>query len=165
MSDDLIETDFSKMQKQLGELEKKLSRIEKDVCGSIMDKALNGAANILSAELKRILSAAPTEGIRSLSAELSVWKDNKASDSRKSAWKAGYHDSKIGTGQGKSIKYFVIEFGRPGKKGDRKDKKGRKIGRIAPYSHIRAAWFLKRNEINKYITERVDKEILERWNG
>lgn len=33
------------------------------------------------------------------------------------------------------IKYFVIEYGRPGKKGKTTDKKGRRIGRVQPFSH------------------------------
>lgn len=161
MSDAFIEMDITDLQRQMDEIKIKLSKIERDLKSSIMDQVLNEAANKLANEQKRILSTAPTEGIQSLASDISVWKDNKKSTVDKAVYKAGYPDNKIR----KSIKYYIIEFGRPGKRGKIIDKKGRRIGRVQPFSHIRAAWFLKKTEINKYIAKRIDQEITERWNG
>ena len=159
MTDDFIEMDTAALQRQFAEINKKLSGIERDLRNDIMDTVLQEAAEQLQAEQKRILSTAPSEGIRSLASDLSIWKDNRKPANAKVSYRAGYSDDKIS----KSIKYFVIEYGRPGKRGKSKDKLGRKIGRVQPFSHIRAAWFLKRDAINKYIAQRVDAEILERW--
>jgi hypothetical protein len=160
MTDDFIEMDTAALQRQFAEISKKLSGIERDLRNDIMDTVLREAAEQLQAEQKRILSVAPSEGVRSLAADLSIWKDNRKPANAKVSYRAGYSDDKIS----KSIKYFVIEYGRPGRRGKSKDSLGRMIGRLQPYSHIRAAWFLKREAINKYIGERVNAEILERWN-
>lgn len=164
MTDDFIDMDTAALQRQFAEINKKLSGIERDLRNDIMDTVLQEAAGQLQAEQKRILSTAPSDGIRGLASDLSVWKDNSHPAPAKVTYRAGYPDSKIGTGPGKSIKYFVIEYGRPGKNGKAKDSKGRRIGRVQPFSHIRAAWFLKRNAINKYIAKRIDDEISRRWN-
>ena len=158
---DFIEMDHADMLRQIAELDKTLADIEKGVSNEIMDTVLKEAAGQLKSEQARILSSAPSEGIRSLAKDLSVWKDNRHPAPRKVSYRAGYSDDKIN----QSIKYFVIEYGRPGKKGKTKDSKGRRIGRVQPYSHIRAAWFLKRDAINKYIAERINEEILKRWKG
>lgn len=164
MTDDFIEMDAAALQRQFAEINKKLTEIDKDLRNEIMDDVLREAAGQLHAEQKRILGTAPSEGIRGLASDLSVWKDNSHPAPAKVSYRAGYPESKIGTDSGKSIKYFVIEYGRPGKRGKSKDKLGRTIGRVQPFSHIRAAWFLKREAINKYIAQRVEHEITERWN-
>lgn len=164
MTDDFIEMDTAALQRQFAEINKKLSAIENDLRNDIMDSVLQEAAGQLQAEQKRILSTAPSDGIRSLASDLSIWKDNTHPAPAKVTYRAGYPDSKIGTESGKSIKYFVIEYGRPGRRGKVTDKLGRKIGRIQPFPHIRAAWFLKRDAINRYIAQRVNDEILKRWN-
>lgn len=158
---DFIEMDHAAMLRQIAELDKTLAGLEKSVSGEIMDTVLHEAAEQLKDEQARILSGAPSDGIRSLASDLSVWKDNSRPAPRKVSYRAGYSDDKIN----KSIKYFVIEYGRPGKKGKSKDSKGRRIGRIQPYSHIRAAWFLKRDAINRFIAERINEEIQKRWKG
>lgn len=158
---DFIEMDHADMLRQIAELDKTLAGLEKSVSGEIMDNVLHDAAELLKGEQARILSSAPTDGIRSLAKDLSVWKDNRRPAPCKVSYRAGYSDDKIN----QSIKYFVIEYGRPGKKGKSKDRKGRRIGRVQPYPHIRAAWFLKRDAINKYIAERIEQEILKRWKG
>ena len=159
--DDFISFDTAELQKQIAAIDRKLSTIDRDLRNGIMDTVLHEAAEQLQAEQKRILSTAPTEGIRGLASELSIWKDTRKSAPSKVSYRAGYSDSKVE----QSKKYFIIEFGRPGKRHAAGiDKKGRRIGRVAPFSHIRAAWFLKKDSINKYIAERVDAEILERWN-
>ena len=158
---DFIEMDHAAMLRQIAELDKTLANLEKSVSGEIMDTVLHEAAEQLKDEQARILSSAPSDGIRSLAKDLSVWKDNRKPAPRKVSYRAGYSDDKIN----QSIKYFVIEYGRPGKKGKSKDSKGRRIGRIQPYSHIRAAWFLKRDAINRFIAERINEEIQKRWKG
>jgi len=158
---DFIEMDHAAMLRQIAELDKTLAGLEKSMSGEIMDTVLKEAAEQLKDEQARILSGAPSDGIRSLAKDLSVWKDNRKPAPRKVSYRAGYSDDKIN----QSIKYFVIEYGRPGRKGKSKDSKGRRIGRIQPYSHIRAAWFLKRDAINRFIAERINEEIQKRWKG
>ena len=161
MADEYITMDISSMQRQLDEIERKLTDIDRGLRNNIMNDVLKDAAGQLHNEQKRILSTAPSEGIRSLASDLSVWKDNTKPMPGKVSYRAGYSADKIRH----SIKYFVIEYGRPGKRHKKGiDKLGRRIGRVVPFSHIRAAWFLKRAEINRYIAERIDAEILERWN-
>lgn len=159
--DDFISFDTAELQRQIAAIERKLTTIDSDLRSGIMDTVLREAAGQLQDEQKRILSTAPTEGIRGLASDLSVRKDIRRCSSAKVSYRAGYSDSKVE----QSKKYFIIEFGRPGKRHAAGiDKKGRRIGRVAPFSHIRAAWFLKKDSINRYIAERIDGEILERWN-
>ena len=161
MADDFIYMDIATWQRQLSLLEIKLSEVDREMRTNIMDGTLQGAAQILHNEQKRILSSGPTEGIRSMTSDLSVWKDERRARLNYLAYRVGYKDGH------ENMKHFVIEFGRPGLKGLKhggRDKLGRKIGVIQPYPHIRAAWFLKRTEVNKYITQRIDSELQRRWN-
>ena len=161
MTDDFIEMDTAALQRQFAEINKKLNNIDTALRNDIMDSVLREAAGQLQAEQKRILSTAPSDGIRGLASDLSVWKDNSHPAPAKVSYRAGYSADKIR----QSIKYFVIEYGRPGARHRGGiDKLGRKIGRVQPFSHIRAAWFLKREAINKFIAQRVEHEITERWN-
>ena len=161
MADEFIDMNHAELMRQLADFDKKLAQMDEKVSNEISETVIREAANKLHSEQKRILSGAPTEGIRRLADDLSVWKDNSRPAPRKVSYRAGYSDDKIR----KSIKYFVIEYGRPGKKHKEKDKKGRKIGRIQPYSHIRAAWFISKDDINKFIAERLSEEILKHWKG
>ena len=161
MADDFIDMNHAELMRQLADFDKKLAQMDEKVSNEISETVIKEAANKLHSEQKRILSGAHTEGIRRLADDLSVWKDNSRPAPRKVSYRAGYSDDKIR----KSIKYFVIEYGRPGKKHRAKDKKGRKIGYIQPYSHIRTAWFLKKDDINKFIAERLSEEILKHWKG
>ena len=161
MSDDFIDMNHAELMRQLADFDRKLAKMDEKVSNEIAEKVIKEAANMLHSEQKRLLSAAPTEGIRRLADDLSVWRDNSRPAPRKVSYRAGYSDDKIN----KSIKYFVIEYGRPGKKHKEKDKKGRKIGRIQPYSHIRAAWFISKDTINKFIAERLGEEMLQHWKG
>ncbi len=161
MSDDFIDMNHAELMRQLADFDSMLAKMDKSVSNEISETVIKEAAVQLHNEQKRLLSVAPTEGIRRLADDLSVWKDNSKPAPRKVSYRAGYSDDKIN----KSIKYFVIEYGRPGKKHKEKDKKGRKIGRIQPYSHIRAAWFINKDAINKFIARRLDEEIQRRWKG
>ena len=161
MSDDFIDMNHAEIMRQLADFDRKLAQMDEKVSNEIAEKVIKEAANKLHSEQKRILSGAPTEGIRRLADDLSVWKDNSRPAPRKVSYRAGCSDDKIN----KSIKYFVIEYGRPGKKNKAKDSKGRRIGRIQPYSHIRAAWFINKDAINKFIAGRLDEEIQRRWKG
>lgn len=158
---DFIEMNHDQLMKKIADLDKTLASLEKNVSNEIMDKVLRDAATELHNEQVRLLLSAPSDGIRSLAKDLTIWKDTSKPAPRKVSYRAGYSDDKIR----QSIKYFVIEYGRPGKRGKYKDSKGRRIGRVQPYSHIRAAWFLKRNYLNQYIAERINEEIMSRWKG
>ena len=68
-----------------------------------------------------------------------------------------------------NIKVMIIEFGRPGsywrgglEKGQY-DKKGRSIGVVQPYPQIRAAWLIKKNEVNNFMKERILEEMKKIW--
>ena len=161
MANDLFSMDTAALQRQLAEIEKKLTTIDRDLRNGIMDNVLKDAAGQLQSEQKRILSTAPSEGIRGLASDLTIWKDDSRPAPGKVSYPAGYSSDKTENNK----KYFIIEYGRPGKRhASGVDKLGRKIGRIQPFSHIRAAFFLKRDGINKYIAQRIDDEILKRWN-
>lgn len=159
MAGDFIEMNHDELMKQIANLDRKLSEMDEKISGEISDRVIKEAAFQLHNEQKRLLSQAPTPGIRRLASDLSVWKSSKGETSGKVSYRTGYSDDKIS----KSIKYFVVEFGRPGKKNKQKDKKGRRIGRVEPYSHIRAAKFTLGDSINKFIAERINSEIDKKW--
>ena len=92
---DFIEMDHAAMLRQIAELDKTLANLEKSVSGEIMDTVLHEAAEQLKDEQARILSGAPSDGIRSLAKDLSVWKDNRKPAPRKVSYRAGYSDDKI----------------------------------------------------------------------
>ena len=161
MSDDFIDMNHAELMRQLADFDSMLAKMDKSVSSEISETVIKEAAVQLHNEQKRLLSVAPTEGIRRLADDLSVWKDNSKPAPCKVSYRAGYSSDKIS----KSIKPFVIEYGRPGKKNKAKDSKGRRIGRIQPYSHIRAAWFINKDAINKFIARRLDEEIQRRWKG
>lgn len=156
---DFIEMDHAAMLRQIAELDRQLADMSAKVSNEIIDTVALEAAGELQNEQKRLLAAAPSAGIRGLASDLAIWKYGNRNTPRKVAYRVGYPADKIS----KSIKYFVIEYGRPGKKNKAKDSKGRRIGRIQPYSHIRAAWFNKKDHINRYIARRFDEEIRRRW--
>ena len=85
-----IEMNHADMLRQIAELDKKLAQIERDVSNEIMNTVLKEAAGMLQDEQKRILAAAPSPGIRSLAADLSIWKDNSKPAPRKVSYRAGY---------------------------------------------------------------------------
>lgn len=159
---DAIQMDYNKWVKQIAALDKRLSEMDNKVVKNVLDTVLKEAAETLSAEQKRILASAPSEGIRSFANDLSVWKDPRGMFYRKKAvYRAGYPYAKTS----KSPKYFIVEFGRPGRKGRKKDKKNRHIGRVEQYSHIRAAWFGKRDAIRNMLIKRSGEEISRLWKG
>lgn len=67
------------------------------------------------------------------------------------------------------IEVMIIEFGRPGshfaggKNIEQKDKIGRKIGAVQPYSHIRAAWALKKDVVYAFMKKRIIEEAKKIW--
>ena len=92
---DFIEMHHADLLHQIAELDKKLAQIERDVSNEIMNTVLEEAAGMLQDEQKRILAAAPSPGIRSLDADLSIWKDNSKPAPRKVSYRAGYSSDKI----------------------------------------------------------------------
>ena len=66
---DFIEMDHAAMLRQIAEFDKTLANLEKSVSGEIMDTVLHEAAEQLKDEQARILSGAPSDGIRSLAKE------------------------------------------------------------------------------------------------
>ena len=66
----------AELMRQLADFDKKLAQMDENVSNEITEKVIKEAANKLYNEQKRILSGAPTEGIRRLADDLSVWKDN-----------------------------------------------------------------------------------------
>ena len=65
------------MLRQIAELDKDLANLEKSVSGEIMDTVLKDAAEQLKDEQARILSGAPSDGIRSLAKEPTAFRHIK----------------------------------------------------------------------------------------
>ncbi len=156
---DFMEMNHAELMRQIAALDRQLADMSENVCNEIIDTVAKEAAEELQNEQKRLLAAAPSEGIRNLASDIAIWKDGSRKAPRKVSYRAGYPADKIR----QSIKYYVVEYGRPGKKNKSKDSKGRRIGRVQPYSHIRAAWFAKKDYINRFTARRIEEEIRRRW--
>ena len=135
---------------------KELEDLDKAVREEIMEKALDESAEILIAEQKRILRNHPNVKIQAFADYIKKWAKYKGRN--KMTMAVGYDTPTLR----KDLKFVYVEFGR---RGGRRDKKGRKIGEVRPYSHIRAAWWNKKEEVNNRIAEVVNEEIEKRWNG
>lgn len=156
-----------------------LTRMEKRLKDPICSKAIDAAAPILLEEEKRLLERAPN--YHNFPNLKTSWLTIRKFKNRHLRWIAqvGYESDIIE----KHPETLILEFGRPGhskirelKKPDRskqgsfltlrrcgRDKKGRKIGVIQPYSHIRAAWFAKKDEIRKCVAKIIFDEIERTW--
>ncbi len=100
---DFIEMDHAELMRQIADLDRQLSDMSESVCNEIIDTVAREAAGELQNEQKRLLAVSPSQGIRNLSADLAIWKDDSRKAPRKAAYMAGYPGNKIGTGAGKSI--------------------------------------------------------------
>lgn len=127
----------------------------------IAKEVLEEAGQIFLEEQKRLLSQAPnSDKIAKFANWLKVWIIET-----KTGWRleVGYPTAVI---RG-HIEVMITEFGRPGARGLKKggkDSKGRKIGKVEPYSHIRASMFLKREAVMAEVEQRIEEELLRVWN-
>ena len=146
---DFIEVDYSKMNiKQL------INQLEKHAVNQIMPEVMQAVGNELMDEEKRIINGKYPQ----FSDKLSIMTEHTGK-----LWrvKAGYSTEVIKS----NIEVLITEFGRPGKKTRKKggkDSKGRTIGVVQPYPHIRAALINKKEQVlklaEKMLLERIERE-------
>lgn len=155
-----VEMGFEGVEEGINSLIADLDRISNYTKEKICKEAVAGAAEIVFDEEKRILAANPKYSgfANMLSCEVQKNRHNGYT-----AY-CGYSTKVIK----KNIEVLIIEYGRPGhgKKAIRKhgkDKKGRKIGVIQPYPHIRAAWFSKKDEVQKFLGDYAFDQIRKVW--
>lgn len=155
-----IEMGFEGVDEGINSLIADLDKISNYAKEKICKEAVEGAAAIVFDEEKRILAANPKySGFASM---LSC----KVQKNKHNGYVAycGYSTEVIK----KNIEVLIIEYGRPGhgKKALQKhgiDKRNRKIGVVQPYSHIRAAWFSKKDEVQNFLGEYTFNEIRKVW--
>lgn len=151
---DFIQFDTQQMMKSTSEMLKELQGLDDALRNEIMDDALSKGAMILLDEQRRILRQHPNPHIKNFSSFVQIW--GKTKGRYKQTMFIGYPSDLLR----QNLKYVYVEFGR---RGGRRDKLGRKIGEVQPYSHIRAAKFLKKEEVNETIAKTVNSEIERRW--
>lgn len=155
-----IQMGFEGAEEEINALIADLDRISNYTKDKICREAVEGAAQIVFDEEKRILAANPKY---SGFADLLSCEVQKNRHGGYIAY-CGYSTEVIK----ENIKVLIIEYGRPGhgKKAVRKhgiDRKGRKIGVVQPYPHIRAAWFSKKGEVQKFLGDYTFNEIRKVW--
>lgn len=153
MSEDAFTLDLSSM--NLKGLINELNNIDKSVTQEIMPEIMDNAGEILLNEEKRIISQKYPQYAELLSV-------NKSKQGKKWTVKAGYSTLVIKA----HMEVMITEFGRPGAKGKKKgcvDTLGRKIGVVQPYSHIRAANVVKKDELYKMAEDKFVEEIEKGW--
>lgn len=133
-----------------------IEKMDKAAKSETVREIMLDAGKILSDEQKRILSQKYSFAEHPNLENLITVKCKK----EKGTWKVmcGYQTEAIK----EHFEVLIIEFGRPGKKGST-DKRGRKIGVVQPYSHIRAAMFTKGTALKEYIAQRLFDELQRRW--
>lgn len=155
-----IQMGFEGVEEEINSLIADLDKISKYTKEKICKEAVEGAAEIVFDEEKRILAANPKySGFTKL---LSC----KVQRNRHNGYTAycGYSTEVIKDNK----KVLIIEYGRPGHgkkalKKHGKDEIGRKIGVVQPYPHIRAAWFSKKDEVQNFLGEYTFNEIRKVW--
>ena len=149
---DFIEVDYSKM--DIKQLINQLDKLDKQAVNQIMPEVMQAVGNELLDEEKRIINGKYPQ----FSDKLSIMNEHTGK-----LWrvKAGYSTEVINS----NIEVLITEFGRPGKKARKKgskDSKGRTIGVVQPYPHIRAALINKKEQVlklaEKILLERIEKE-------
>ena len=149
---DFIEVDYSKM--DIKQLINQLDKLDKHAVNQIMPEVMQAVGNELMDEEKRIINGKYPQ----FSDKLSIMTEHTGK-----LWrvKAGYSTEVITS----NIEVLITEFGRPGKKTRKKggkDSKGRTIGVVQPYPHIRAALINKKEQVlklaEKMLLERIEKE-------
>lgn len=154
------EIGFTGAKEGIDELIKMLDEIGGLARNKVCKEAVTRAVPIIYSEEKRILSANPKYSHFANLLSYDVHKNRHGNY----VANCGYSTETIN----KRIEVLIIEFGRPGsgKKAVRKggiDKNGHKIGVVQPYSHIRAAWFSKKDEVKKFLGDYVYDEIRKVW--
>lgn len=149
---------ISGLEEGIKELINALDEIDSTTKNAACQKAVEGGADIILKEEKRILSNHPKY------IKFVPWLSStvyKRGDGYVAA--CGYDTSVLQ----EHIEPLIIEFGRGSgrravKRGG-KDKRGRRIGVVQPYSHIRAAWFNKKDEVQNFVGEYIFDEIRKAW--
>ena len=149
---DFIAVDYSKM--DIKQLINQLDKLDKQAVNQIMPEVMQAVGNELLDEEKRIINSKYLQ----FSDKLSIMTEHTGK-----LWrvKAGYSTEVIKS----NIEVLITEFGRPGKKARKKggkDSKGRTIGVVQPYPHIRAALINKKEQVlklaEKMLLERIERE-------
>ncbi len=149
---DFIELDLTQM--DIRQLIRELDELDKKACNQFMPEVMQAVGNELLNEEKRIINSKYPQ----FSDKLSIMTEHTGKSWRV---KAGYSTDVIKN----NIEVLITEFGRPGKKARKKggiDSKGRKIGVVQPYPHIRTALVNKKERVlklaEKMLIERIEKE-------
>lgn len=150
---------FDELKKDAERLMEKYQALETELKNRIAKEVLEEAGQIFLNEQKRLLSNAPSG--RDIG-KFAAWLRVRLMKTKK-GWlvTVGYPAEVIR----EHIEVLIAEFGRPGAKGEKKggkDSRGRRIGKVEPYSHIRAAMFLKKEEVMKEVQKRLE-ELLKIW--
>ena len=149
---DFIEVDYSKM--DIKQLINQLDKLDKQAVNQIMPEVMQAVGNELLDEEKRIINGKYPQ----FSDKLSIMNEHTGK-----LWrvKAGYSTEVINS----NIEVLITELGRPGKKTRKKGgkgSKGRTLGVVQPYPHIRAALINKKEQVlklaEKMLLERIEKE-------
>lgn len=153
---------LDELKKNAEKLAEDFAKLDERFRERIAKEVLEEAGQIFLEEQKRLLSQAPnSDKIAKFANWLKVWIIET-----KTGWRVevGYPTVVIRN----HIEVMITEFGRPGAKGLKKggkDSKGRKIGKVEPYSHIRASMFLKREAVMEEVRRRLEAELLRIWKG
>lgn len=151
---------FEGAEEEINALISDLDRISNYTKEKICKEAVEGAAQTVLDEEKRILAANPKYSSFSDLLSREVQKNKHGGY----VAYCGYSTEVINN----HIEVLIIEYGRPGhgKKAIQKhgiDKRGHKIGVVQPYPHIRAAWFSKKDEVQKFLGDYTFNEIRKVW--
>ena len=150
---------ISGLEEEIKELDKALDEMGEIAKYNACRDAVKGGAAIILQEEKRILSNHPKY------VKFVPWLSSTVYYKRGGEYIAacGYSTKVLK----KHIEPLIIEFGRgSGRRAIKKsgiDKHGRRIGAIQPYSHIRAAWFRKKDEVQNYVGNYIFDEIRKAW--
>jgi len=135
----------------------KLDSLDRKVKNEIINKAAIEGAEILLAEQRRIIQGKYPQFTNWLQCGVR----QNARTGTTIAW-AGYNTETIK----EHFEVLIVEFGRPSpKRKNGRDKLGRRIGAVQPYSHIRASIFNKKSEIAKHVGSVLFSEVKKIWEG
>ncbi len=154
MEGEFFELDLSRF--DIDKLITKLNAIDRAIAKETLPEIMEECGEELLSEEKRILSGKYPK----LAPLLTAWTEKTGAKSYRV--KAGYSTEVIKN----HIEGLIIEFGRPGKKGIKhggKDTLGRKIGAVQPYSHIRAAYFLKKKRLLEIAEKKFRERLMQEW--